>query len=85
MKSNVYDLATDEIKLRLAGVNSLLHETFKGTKPYRKELVPPKERYYEYMSKSEEEKQFARQQFPQEMAIYEQEMMKIGKRYQGVQ
>ena len=85
MKSNVYDLATDEIKLRLANVNELLKETFKGTKPYRKELVSPRERYFEYMNIPEQSKQFARQNFPQEMIAYEQEMQKIGNRYQGVQ
>jgi hypothetical protein len=83
MKSNVYDLATDEIKLRLANVNGLLHETFKGTNPYRKKPVSAKERYFEYANMPEEEKMFARQNFPNEMAIYEQEMQNLSKRYQN--
>jgi len=82
MKSNVYDLATDEIKLRLNNVNNILKETFKGANPYRKKLVSAKERYFEYANMPEEEKMFARQNFPQEMMAYEQEMNKLAERYQ---
>lgn len=77
------NVASRPNKLRLSNVNSLLHETFKGTNPYRKKPVSAKERYFEYANMPEEEKMFARQNFPMEMQAYEMEMQNLGKRYQN--
>ncbi len=81
MKDNIYDIVADKVKIRLGRVYDKLHETSKGANPYRKKLVSPRERYFEYMNIPEEQKMFARQNFPQEMTMYEQEMQKLTERY----
>lgn len=48
MRENIYDLATDILKQRIADAQEELKRQFKGTNPYRKEPVSPKERLLIY-------------------------------------
>ena len=47
-EQNVFDIATDILKERLNLAFGELKEQFKGTNPYRKEPVSPKEQIYQY-------------------------------------
>jgi len=81
MTKNFMDLVTDELKGQIRQAQEEARLQFKGKDPYRKERVDDKQRLYEYDQTPEEQKQFGRQNFPDQYAIYEEEIEKIRRRY----
>jgi len=66
---------------RINSVSERVAKEFKNTRPFDKELVDNKQRLYEYDQIPEEQKQFGRQNFPDEYAMYEEDIEKIRRRY----
>ncbi len=67
MKKNQYDLATDFLKERMNLGFAEMHKQYGKSNPYRQEPVDPKQRLYDYMQKTPQDFEFARQNFPPEI------------------
>ncbi len=62
-KTNRLDRITDLTKMRVERVLGVATRQFKGSNPYRQEVVSPAERIQKYLSTSPEQLQFMRQNF----------------------
>ena len=67
MRTNRMDIVTDLIKKRVGLAFGVAQKQFKNTNPYRKERIPDEERIYDYANLSDEDINFARQNFPPEV------------------
>ena len=67
MRTNRMDIVTDLIKKRMSLAFGVAHTQFKNTNPYRKERIPDEERIYDFAQLSDEDINFARQNFPPEV------------------
>ena len=81
MKDSRYDRVLGKIESRLSRVKAKISAEFKQTKPFDKEPVDPKQRLYDFDNMPAQQKNFARIHFPEEFALYEQEIEQIRSRY----
>lgn len=83
MDKNVLDIATDILKTDLNDIKTFIHNDLKGTRQYRKEPVPLKERVRRYTEIPAEQLEIGRKYMPDEMAKYEEKMQKDIRRFQN--
>ena len=82
MKENRLDKITDKLLLRVNRIVATAHKQYKSTNPYRKERIPDKERLYEFSQLTDEDINFARQNFPPEVVNeYFGQMEELRRRY----
>lgn len=67
MKENKMDRLTDKLNTRIGRISGRLTKMNKNINPYRQEKIPDEERLYDYAQLSEDDINFARQNFPPEV------------------
>ena len=67
MKENKMDRLTDKLNARVARIGGRISKMNKNINPYRMEKIPDEERLYEFANLTEEDINFARQNFPPEV------------------
>lgn len=80
MKENRMDRLTDKLNARVERIGNRLTKMNKNVNPYRMERIPDKERLYDFATLTDEDIEFARQNFPEDFDNYMQEMNKLMRR-----
>ena len=82
VEKGLYDKAADEIVRRYGLVKNEIIRRNKGKKPFRKEIVSPKEQLFNFSQMTEQDIMTARQQFGDEaMDNFLLDMDEIARRY----
>lgn len=66
-KENRMDRLQDKLNARVARIGGRISQINKNTNPYRMEKISDEERIYDYAQLSDEDINFARQNFPPEV------------------
>lgn len=77
MKESIYDRATKKIEQRLTNVMGKIDAQFANTKAYDTKVVTPKEKIYNYLNMTPEQKMMGKQEFGTAFDAYEMEMQKL--------
>ncbi len=81
MDKSVFDLAVDLVKERLADARAVIHERYKGVRKFRVDPPPERQRLYEYLKMTPEDKEFGRQSFGDVYSVYEAQMQALKEKY----
>jgi len=81
MKINRIDTITDMVKERVDRVLGEARLQYGNVNPYRYDPPPEKERIYQYLNMTPEEREFGRREFGEAYNAYEQQMEQMMKRH----
>lgn len=80
-KKSDFDSAVDILKERLLDASKLVHERYKGVRPFRVSLPTKRERLYKYLQMTPEQREFGRSSFGESYDTYENQMEQLKKEF----
>ena len=83
MRENKFDIVSDEVKRRIGLAIGEAQKRFKNTNPYRQEPMDNRQRLLDFEMQSPQDREFARSNFGDAYAAYEQEMLKLKEKFRA--